>query len=78
MHQVLLIDEILQEIFHWCSVLEVNVLTQAAPERVKRGRSLPLDALYRELPSVEPLWSLLPSLKGDKVVVLFYAFYETH
>ncbi len=77
MHQVLLIDEILQEIFHWCSVLEVNVLTQAA-RTCQAWKEPALDALYRELPSVEPLWSLLPSLKGDKVGSAFYAFYETH
>ncbi|SJL04023.1 uncharacterized protein ARMOST_07380 [Armillaria ostoyae] len=67
MHQVLLIDEILQEIFHWCSVLEVNVLTQAA-RTCQAWKEPALDALYRELPSVEPLWTLLPSLKGDKVI----------
>ncbi|KAK0188672.1 hypothetical protein F5146DRAFT_1122804 [Armillaria mellea] len=67
MHQVLLIDEILQEIFHWCSVLEVNVLTQAA-RTCQAWKGPALDALYRALPSVEPLWTLLPSLKGDKDV----------
>ncbi|KAK0214765.1 hypothetical protein IW262DRAFT_240189 [Armillaria fumosa] len=67
MHQVLLIDEILQEIFHWCSVLEVSVLTQAA-RTCQAWKEPALDALYKELSSVEPLWTLLPSLKGDKVI----------
>ncbi|KAK0202572.1 hypothetical protein DFS33DRAFT_1263476 [Desarmillaria ectypa] len=68
MHQVLLIDEILQEIFHWCSVLEVSVLSQAA-RTCQAWKEPALDALYRQLSSVEPLWSLLPSMKrGEQVI----------
>ncbi|KAK0466998.1 uncharacterized protein EV420DRAFT_1506603 [Desarmillaria tabescens] len=68
MHQVLLIDEILQEIFHWCSVLEVNVLSQAA-RTCQAWKEPALDALYRQLPSVEPLWSLLPSVNGREEII---------